>query len=79
MDMRDNTGKTALLLALQDACRHSSLYLIKHGCDLDVVDRLGQSALFLVLNTMELDVVKLVKKLIKAGKLLFTNIPTIKP
>lgn len=63
----DATGKTALLISLQDSRSHIAQYLIKHGSDVNVVDRLGQSALYVIIESMDLRCVKTVKKLLKAG------------
>ena len=67
MNRTDATGKTALLISLQDSRSHIAQYLIKHGSDVNVVDRLGQSALYLIIESMDLRCVKTVKKLLKAG------------
>lgn len=63
----DSTGKTALLISLQESRSDIALYLIKHGSDVNVVDRLGQSALYIIIESMDLKCVKTVKKLLKAG------------
>lgn len=67
----NNAGKSALLIALEDGKFDIAEYLIKHGGDVNTVDHLGQSALFLTMNNnTDHKCIKLLKKLIKAGKVL---------
>lgn len=67
----NNAGKSALLIALEDGKFDIAEYLIKHGGDVNMVDHLGQSALFLTMsNNTDHKCIKLLKKLIKAGRVL---------
>lgn len=67
----NNAGKSALLIALEDGKFDIAEYLIKHGGDVNTVDHLGQSALFLTMsNNTDHKCIKLLKKLIKAGRVL---------
>lgn len=68
----DESGKTPLLLALQDGKFKIAQYLMKQGSDVNIVDGLGQSALFLIANGGNFDCLKTVKKLLKSGKFLLT-------
>lgn len=71
MNEINNAGKSALLIALEDGKFDIAEYLIKHGGDVNTVDHLGQSALFLTMNNnTDHKCIKLLKKLIKAGKVL---------
>nr|XP_022327384.1 ankyrin repeat and SOCS box protein 3-like [Crassostrea virginica] len=63
----DESGKTPLLLALQDGKFKIAQYLMKQGSDVNIVDGLGQSALFLIANGGNFDCLKTVKKLLKSG------------
>jgi ankyrin repeat protein len=66
----NKAGKSALLIALEDGKFETAEYLIKHGSDVNTVDHLGQSALFLTMGyTSDHKYIKLLKKLIKAGKI----------
>lgn len=63
----DESGKSPLLLALQDGKFKIAQYLMKQGSDVNIVDGLGQSALFLIANGGNNDCLKTVKKLMKYG------------
>lgn len=67
VDCIDESGKTPLLLALQEGKFRIAQYLMKQGSDVNVVDGLGQSALFLIANGGNNDCLKTVKKLMKYG------------
>ncbi|XP_048774098.2 sex-determining protein fem-1-like [Ostrea edulis] len=67
VDCIDESGKSPLLLALQDGKFKIAQYLMKQGGDVNVVDGLGQSALFLIANGGNSDCLKTVKKLMKYG------------
>lgn len=72
----DESGKTPLLLALQDGKFKIAQYLMKQGSDVNIVDGLGQSALFLIANGGNFDCLKTVKKLLKSGKSSFNFLLT---
>ena len=74
----DESGKTPLLLALQDGKFKIAQYLMKQGSDVNIVDGLGQSALFLIANGGNFDCLKTVKKLLKSGKSCFHFLLTFK-
>ncbi|CAC5408507.1 unnamed protein product [Mytilus coruscus] len=67
LDSVDKTGRTALLSCLQDGKSQAARYLIKHGCDVNIVDDFGQSALFQTINNKQPNCVKTVQRLMKAG------------
>lgn len=48
VDCRDSSGKTPLLLALENGNFKIAEYLIKHGSDVNDIDDLGQSGLHLL-------------------------------
>lgn len=70
VDSKDNSGKTPLLLALENGRFNIAEYLIKHGSDVNEVDHLGQSALFFVTNADCYGSSKIVKILICCGYVL---------
>lgn len=74
VDCIDESGKSPLLLALQDGKFKIAQYLMKQGGDVNVVDGLGQSALFLIANGGNSDCLKTVKKLMKYGELLILSL-----
>ncbi|CAC5418964.1 unnamed protein product [Mytilus coruscus] len=67
LDLTDCTGKTALLLALQDGNDEICSFLIRNGTDVNVVDYIGQSALYTVVHSHEKLPLSLCKKLVDAG------------
>jgi len=68
VDELDCTGKTALLIGLQEGREKSCVYLIRHGCEVNIVDKLGQTALYLATHTTnETSNSHICKKLISAG------------
>lgn len=70
VDSKDNSGKTPLLLALENGKFNIAEYLIKHGSDVNEVDHLGQSSLFFVANADCSGSSKIVKTLICCGYVL---------
>jgi ankyrin repeat protein len=59
---------TALLIGLQEGREKSCVYLIRHGCEVNIVDKLGQTALYLATHTTnETCNSSMCKKLISAG------------
>lgn len=71
VEIKDKTGKTSLLIALQDCNYEIADYLIKHGSDVNATDALGHSALFIAINTLDSGCVKIASKLLKAGNILY--------
>lgn len=67
LDLTDCTGKTALLLALQDGNEEISSFLLRNGTDVNVVDYIGQSALYTVVNSNEKLPLSLCRKVVDAG------------
>jgi hypothetical protein len=67
MNKKDNSGKTPLLLALEEGKFKIAEYLIKHGSDVNEIDDLGQSALHLVATGEHNDCAKIVKILLRCG------------
>ena len=67
LDCKDMSGKTTLLLALDNGRFGIAEYLIKHGSDVNVVDDLGQSALHFVAASDRKDCMKIVKILFHCG------------
>ncbi|XP_062601272.1 GA-binding protein subunit beta-1-like [Saccostrea cucullata] len=65
VDCKDNSGKTPLLLALEDGKFKIAEYLIKHGSDVNEVDDLGQSALHLVVSGQHNDCARIIRILFK--------------
>ena len=67
LDFTDCTGKTALILALQDNNEEISSYLIRNGCDVNIADYLGQSALYTIVHSNDKISMSLCKKIVQAG------------
>ena len=67
LDCKDMSGKTTLLLALDNGRFGIAEYLIKHGSDVNAVDDLGQSALHFVAASDRKDCMKIVKILFHCG------------
>jgi ankyrin repeat protein len=68
IDCTDGSGKTPLLLALEEGRFEIAEYLIKKGCNVNAVDGLGQSALQFVANSSQSDCIRMVDKILKNGK-----------
>ena len=66
MDETECTGKTALLIGFQEGHDTLCKYLIKGGCDVNVSDHLGQSALYFAVHRSSPSMA-LCQKLIKYG------------
>ena len=64
LNMRDNHGASALLLALQKGHWHVARFLVDRGADVNLQDKQGWSALMLASRKGELDMVKV---LVAAG------------
>ena len=67
MDEQDSTGKTAILIALADGRDKCTEFIIRNGCDVNVVDKLGQSALFLALSSHHTASPCNIRRLLKSG------------
>lgn len=67
VDCRDSSGKTPLLLALENGNFKIAEYLIKHGSDVNDIDDLGQSGLHLIATGGHTDCARIVKILFKCG------------
>ena len=63
----DLTGKSALLIAIHEEREKIATFLIKSGCDVNISDKLGQSALFLTSHMGASTSTNICKKLLKAG------------
>lgn len=68
IDCIDGSGKTPLLLALEEGRFEIAEYLMKRGCNVNAVDGLGQSALHFVANGTHSHCIKMVDKIMKNGK-----------
>lgn len=66
-DVRDNTGQTALHIALREDSNVTVDLLLKHGCDVSIMDNLGQSALYIAIHSPCNRTLDMAKKLIIAG------------
>ncbi|XP_033728389.1 ankycorbin-like [Pecten maximus] len=67
IDELDSTGKTAFMIAMADGRERTSEYLIKNGCDINIVDKLGQSALYLAFTSTQGMSTDNIRRLLKAG------------
>lgn len=63
----DNTGKTALLTGLCEGNEKLCCLLIRNGCDVNIVDVHGQSALYLAVHRSHEPSLVLCQKLWKSG------------
>ena len=70
IDCTDGSGKTPLLLALEEGRFEIAEYLLKRGCNVNAVDGLGQSALHFVANGSHSHCIRMVDKILKNGKVL---------
>lgn len=66
-DVRDNTGQTAMHIALREDSNLTVDLLLKHGCDVSIMDNLGQSALYIAIHSPCNRTLDMAKKLILAG------------
>lgn len=56
-----------MLIGLQEGRDKSCVYLIKQGCEVNIVDKLGQSTLFLATHNRDKNNQNICTKLISAG------------
>lgn len=69
MDAADSTGKTAFLIGMSEGREKTTEYLMKVGCDINKIDRLGQTALYLGVispNSARRNS-EIIKKMLKSG------------
>lgn len=67
IDERDCTGKTALLIGIQENRTEACAYLIKNGCDVNIHNRLGQTAMLFALRGNKTPNYYIGRKLVKYG------------
>ena len=63
----DNSGQTALLIALRESSHVTVEHLLKHGCDVSVTDKLGHSALYIAIHSSCNKSLDLAKTLLGSG------------
>ena len=73
VDSKDQTERTTLLASLQDNKSQAARFLIKSGCDVNIVDDFGQSALYLTINNRQSNCVRIVERLMKAGTIILLS------
>lgn len=67
LNSTDNTGKTAILTGLCEGNEKLCCLLIRNGCDVNIVDSHGQSALYLAVHRSHEQSLVICQKLWKAG------------
>lgn len=67
LDEIDDTGRSALLNGLLEGCDRISCYLLKSGCDVNIVDNDGHSALYLATHRSSDPSILVCQKLYKSG------------
>lgn len=69
MDAEDSTGKTAFLIGMSEGRAKTTEYLMKVGCDINKIDRLGQTALYLgvISPNSARQNSEIIKKMLKSG------------
>lgn len=67
MEATDCTGKTALLIGLQEGRVEVCSYLMKSKCEVNLVDKLGQSSLYIAMRCCKNPSSIVVRRLMKAG------------
>ena len=67
VDDFDCTGKTALLIGLQENRKHACFILIRDGCDVNQYDRLGHTAMYYALRSSKQPNLTMARKLVKHG------------
>ena len=63
----DCTGKTALLIGLQEGREDVCSFLMKNKCEVNLVDKLGQSTLYIAIRCCKNPSAVSVRRLLKAG------------
>lgn len=63
----DCTGKSAFLIGLQEGHEKICEYLMRSGAEVNLIDNLGQSALYIAVHNPGVASIELVRKVIKSG------------
>lgn len=67
MEEPDSAGKTPFLVAMEEGRERCADYLLKNNCNVDTMDKLGQTALYLGVICFHGSASENVRKLLKSG------------